>query len=87
MYYRDAAIFRYDDEKVKVVSEIEFINEFKRRANDPFWASVQYIQTTIKSRIGLGKPYIFTFNAPCYKRDTNGNIGQSYDGDLNFDYK
>lgn len=34
IYYKDVAIFRFDDEVVKVVRDTEFINEFRRRAND-----------------------------------------------------
>lgn len=64
-----------NQEYVRVLSDTEFINEFKRRANDNFWNTIDSIQTTIKSKIGLGKPYNFTFNAPCYKKDpVSGNI-------------
>ena len=93
MYYKDAILIRFKGEKkeenyVRVLSDTEFINEFKRRANDQFWMQIDSIQTTIKSKIGLGKPFNFTFNAPCYKKDpVTGNILQSYDGDIEFDFK
>jgi len=39
MYYKDAILIRFKGEKkeenyVRVLSDTEFINEFKRRAND-----------------------------------------------------
>lgn len=37
IYYKDAAIIRFQDDVVKVVRDTEFINEFRRRANDGFW--------------------------------------------------
>eukprot|EP00347_Sterkiella_histriomuscorum_P006724 403351677 len=96
MQYKDAIIIRFKSESkddsnqeyVRVLSDTEFLNEFKRRANDGFWNTIDMIQTTIKSKIGLGKPFNFTFNSPCYKKDpVTGNIVQSYDGDIDFDFK
>ena len=85
-------MFRFIDEQgnpeaVRVVSETEFFNEFKRRPHDPFWHYLLSIQTTIKSKIGLGKPYIFTFKTPFYKKDKEGNIKIAYDGEIEFDFK
>ena len=37
IYYKDAAVIRFEDEAVKVVRDSEFITEFRRRANDDFW--------------------------------------------------
>jgi hypothetical protein len=52
-----------------VVSELEFINEFKKGPGHHYWQTIDYIQTTIKIKAlaGLGKPFCFTFNAPCFK--------------------
>ena len=63
MHYKDAAILRFSDEihSVKVVNESEFINEFRRRNNDPLWKSLECIQTCIKSRFGLGKHFFVDF--------------------------
>ncbi len=33
-HFKDAAIMRFTDNTVKVTNETEFINEFRRRAND-----------------------------------------------------
>jgi hypothetical protein len=33
-HFKDAAIMRFTDDSVKVTNETEFINEFRRRAND-----------------------------------------------------
>jgi hypothetical protein len=38
IYYKDTAIIRFEDDVVKVVRDAEFINEFRRRANDGFWS-------------------------------------------------
>ncbi len=43
IYYKDTAIIRFEDEAVKVVRDTEFINEFRRRANDSFWHTVNCI--------------------------------------------
>lgn len=73
---------------MRVLSDTEFINEFKRSKSNPFWQTIQSIQTTIKTKLGLGKPFTFTFNAPCYKRDSvSGNVVQCYDGEIEFDFK
>lgn len=77
---------RYEDGSVRVVTENEFINEFLRRANDPYWMKVQSIQTTVKAKIGLGKPFIFTFNAPCFKKEHDEEPAKPLEGDLVFDY-
>jgi hypothetical protein len=61
MHYKDAAIMRFTDGYVKVTNETEFINEFRRRANDGFWKTLESIQTCIKSKIGLGKHIFIPF--------------------------
>jgi len=45
LYYKDTAIIRFSDpnNSVKVVKDTEFINEFKRRANNDFWKGVNCI--------------------------------------------
>ena len=54
---------------VKVLSELDFINEFKRPPGHTYWQTIDLIQTTLKitALSGLGKQFNFTFNAPCYK--------------------
>ena len=65
IYYKDTAIFRFMDEQaVKVVRDTEFINEFKRRANDPYWDTLDCIQTSVKARTGLGKPLFVHYVGP-----------------------
>jgi hypothetical protein len=34
LYYRDSYLFRFTDGSVKICSDLEFLNEFRRRAND-----------------------------------------------------
>ena len=54
---------------VRVLSEFEFINEFKRPPGHQYWQTIDFMQTTLKitSLSGLGKQYNFTFNAPNFK--------------------
>lgn len=60
-HFKDAGILRFVDGTVKVTNEAEFINEFRRRANDSFWKTLECIQTAIKNKIGLGKHYFVPF--------------------------
>jgi hypothetical protein len=50
-------------EVVKVAKDIDFINMFKMRANDPEWTFVNCIQTCIKART-IGVPIYVAFMAP-----------------------
>lgn len=43
MHLKDAAILRFIDGLVKISNESEFISEFRKRANDPFWRSLECI--------------------------------------------
>jgi hypothetical protein len=44
IYYKDTAAIRFlNDDTVKVVRDTEFINEFRRRANDDFWKTIDCI--------------------------------------------
>lgn len=40
------------------------MNEFRRRANDDFWKTVDCIQTSVKSKTGIGHPVFLQFYAP-----------------------
>lgn len=60
-HFKDAGMLRFVDGSVKVANEAEFINEFRRRANDSFWKTLECIQTAIKSKMGLGKHYFVPF--------------------------
>jgi hypothetical protein len=48
---------------VKIAKDIDFINMFKMRANDPEWNYVNCIQTCIKART-IGQPIYINFFAP-----------------------
>lgn len=54
---------------IRVLSELEFTNEFKKPPGHSYWQTIDLMQTTLKinSLSGLGKQYAFTFNAPCYR--------------------
>ena len=44
IYYKDTAVMRFEEDGVvKVVHDTEFINEFRRRANDDFWKTLTCI--------------------------------------------
>lgn len=63
-----------DDDVVKVVRDTEFINEFRRRANDEFWKTLTCIQTAVKTKTGIGHPVFFTFYAPINETRPNDDI-------------
>ena len=49
---------------MKVVRDTEFMNEFRRRANDSFWENIDCIQTCVKAKTGIGVPIFVHFMAP-----------------------
>ncbi|CDW81558.1 UNKNOWN [Stylonychia lemnae] len=63
---------------VKVVKDTEFINEFRRRANDEFWRTVDCIQTSIKAKTGIGIPIFVNFLAPINEQDPSKEIDYSH---------
>jgi hypothetical protein len=78
------------DGSVKVANEPEFINEFRRRANDSFWKTLECIQTAIKSKIGLGKHFFIPFKveikdkskAECELKYNYKKPGQEYEKEV-----
>eukprot|EP00347_Sterkiella_histriomuscorum_P017727 403348226 len=80
LHYKDAAILRDIDGYVKVETESEFISEFRRRANDPFWKSLECIQTCIKSKQGLGKHVFMPFKIEIRQ-------GDSIDQEITYDFQ
>lgn len=63
-YYRDLVIVRYkENQRAQVINETQFIKMFLLRNNDPFWRTVDYIQTNVKSQVGLGTPIVIKFYA------------------------
>lgn len=67
-------MIRFTDGTIKILNDTELFDEFKRRGIDPYWSTLNSIQTAVKSKIGNGKPINFTFKSPCYKRDKNGKV-------------
>lgn len=63
---------------VKVVRDTEFINEFRRRANDDFWKTIDCIQTTVKAKTGIGHPIFYPFFAPLNDEDPSKEIDYSH---------
>jgi hypothetical protein len=58
------------------LTEQEFNNEFtKRRETDVFWKGVSEIQTTLKSKVGIGRPLKFQFTAPLFEKEKKGSNG------------
>ncbi|CDW75762.1 UNKNOWN [Stylonychia lemnae] len=79
-HYKDAAILRDNDGCVKVENESEFISEFRRRANDPFWKSLECIQTCVKSKVGLGKHIFIPFKVEVKNKEhINQEIEYQFD--------
>lgn len=67
-------MIRFEDEVVKVVRDTEFINEFRRRANDNFWNQVTCIQTAVKAKTGIGHPVFISFYAPINEESPSDEI-------------
>ena len=63
LFYKDVAIFRFLDNTAQVFSDSSFLNIFYRRTNSPYWRKLDYVQTNIKSKIGIGKPIFIKFYA------------------------
>lgn len=63
---------------VKVVRDSEFINEFRRRANDEFWRTVDCIQTSVKAKTGIGHPVFVSFFAPINENEPQKEIDYSH---------
>lgn len=63
LYYKDVAIFRFLDSTAQVFSDSNFLNIFYKRPNSPYWKTLDYVQTNIKSKIGIGKPIYIKFYA------------------------
>ena len=61
--YTDGNPFPNPLGSVKVVNDTEFLNEFRRRANDDYWQTIECIQTSVPSRIGCGEPIIIKYYA------------------------
>lgn len=60
----DVAIIRFDDGAVKVVKGNEFLQEFQRRQNDPWWTTIECIQSCVPAKIGIGQLINIEFFAP-----------------------
>ena len=56
-----------------MVKELEFINEFKRRANDSEWQTIQCIHTCVKARF-IGAPIYIQFLAPVNQQSPGKEI-------------
>jgi len=61
-FYRDLAVIRYfKNQRAQVIQENKFIKIFLLRNNDPFWRTVDYIQTNVKSQVGIGTSIVIRF--------------------------
>ena len=60
-------------EHVRIVKDTEFINEFKRRANDSEWATFNCIQTCINAKT-IGIPIYIHFIAPINEESPHKEI-------------
>ena len=58
----------------KPVSENEFLKIMSRRPNDDFWKKVEFIQTCIKAKRGIGKSIPIDFFARINKKSPSKNI-------------
>lgn len=73
--------------RARVVQDTEFINEFRRRANDEFWKTVDCIQTSVKSKTGIGHPIFVSFYAPINENEPSKDIDYSSFKSMPDDYE
>lgn len=63
-FYRDLVLVRYkESQRAQIINEKQFINIFLLRNNDPYWKTVDYVQTNVKCQVGLGTPIVIKFYA------------------------
>lgn len=73
-FYRDIALIRFlKDENAQWVNEKQFTNLFLQRNNDPYWKNVDYVQTNVKSKFGIGIPIVIKFYADLQNRSEDNN--------------
>lgn len=78
-FYRDIALIRYvSDEHAQMVNEKQFTKIFLLRNNDPYWRTVDYVQTNVKAKIGIGIPIVIKFYADL-EEDPNNLHRLTYD--------
>ncbi|TNV84066.1 hypothetical protein FGO68_gene12787 [Halteria grandinella] len=68
---------------VKIATESQFMAEFTRKHNDPYWNSLECIQTCVKSAQGLGKHFLEQFRAKIPQKQIYGDLER----DLNYDFR
>lgn len=74
-----------DSTAMVVTKESQFRAEFNRKNNDPFWSSIECMQTCVKSNTGLGKYLYVPFRVRIQKRLVMG--GTDLEKDINYDYR
>ncbi|CAI2385609.1 unnamed protein product [Moneuplotes crassus] len=64
IFYIDTAILCLKGNKIKILNNKDFITIFSLRENEPYWNSVKFVQSNVKSKIGIGKkiPFLFLFD-------------------------
>ena len=72
--------FDKHDPAVKVVGDNGLMYILNKKANDPIWKNIDYIQTNIKVKVGCGFPYVIHFYA-----NIEGKLAP--DTDIEYDYK
>ena len=61
-----------------MVRDTEFINDFRRRANDDYWKTIDCVQTIVKSKTGIGHPIFILFYAPM--KEDKVHLDINYEG-------
>ena len=46
-----------------MLNDAIFMSIFLKRQNDKYWNKIEYVQTNLKARIGIGKPIFIRFYA------------------------
>ena len=78
-YYRDLALIRFNEnENAQVVNENQFLKIFLLRNNDPFWKTIDYVQTNVKSQVGIGTPIVIKFYADLEPKNKDNRLSYNH---------
>ena len=59
---------------LKLLTKLNLFKIFLQRNNDPFWKTVDYVQTNIKSQVGIGTPIVIKFYADLENKNDDNRL-------------
>ena len=63
---------------MKIITDTELAEAFKRRGNDPFWKEIYSIQTIVQAKVGLGQPVFVDFLAPINSQSPSDSVNYDF---------